>query len=59
MVRLDRQASGKIALCLKKPESAKDFRVRWTWVRVQTFPVSTRVILDEVRELSEPLHPCL
>lgn len=48
MVCLYKQPSGNIALCLKKPGRAKDFKVRWIWIRILTFPISKRVILDEV-----------
>lgn len=51
-VCLYRQPSGRIALCLTKPGSAKDVEVRWVGARVLTFPISTWVILDEVLQLS-------
>lgn len=47
-------AFGKDCLCLKKPGSAKDFEVRWIWVRIRTFPISNCVILDEVLQFSGP-----
>lgn len=50
-VCLYQQPSGKIALCLTKPGSAKDFEVRWIGARVLTLPISNWVILDEVLQL--------